>query len=64
MRQYLEVELKDSVDPFDVQQYLSKYTTMKVHVVDNNSVRIWYNDNRITPARVVKLVSQATKATA
>jgi hypothetical protein len=64
MRQYLEVELKESVDPFEVQQYLTKYTTMKVHVIDNNSIRVWFNDIRITPARVVKLVSQATKATA
>lgn len=64
MKQYLEVELKEGVDPFDVQQYLSRYSILKVYTVDNNSIRIWFNDTRITPTRVVKLVTQATKATA
>ncbi len=63
MRQYLEVELKANVDPFDVQEYLSRYTTMKVHIVDSNSIRIWYNENRITSKQVVKYVAQAANLT-
>jgi hypothetical protein len=59
MKQYLEIELKNTVDPFDVQQYLSNNKTLKVYVVDNCSLRIWFNENKITSKNVVKLVLQA-----
>jgi hypothetical protein len=59
MRNYIEIELKQSVDPFDVQKYLIENTTMKVHVVDNRSIRIWYNEDKMTSSQVVKTVCRA-----
>lgn len=61
MKQYLEIELKDGVDPFDIQQFLSGEGCLKIHVIDGRSIRIWFNDIKITPKRVVSLVSQAAK---
>jgi len=64
MRQYLEIELRESIDPFEIQQQLSRNNILKTSIIDARSIRIWFNDRKITPANVVKLVSAASKAIA
>jgi hypothetical protein len=59
MRTYLEIILREAVDPFDIQDHFKSYTSLKVNVIDNRSVRIWFNESTITPKRVASLVSQA-----
>ena len=60
MKQNIEIDLKPGVDPFAVQSFLNRYRQVKCNVVTLSKVRIWFNEDRISLKRILKLVAAAS----
>lgn len=61
MKQQLEIQLRQDQDAFEVQAHMNQYQDVKCYVVDCLTVRVWFNDSKITDKRVLKLIADASK---
>lgn len=58
MKQHLEIELDQTVDVWKLQTMLNTFKEVKCNVVTCNSIRVWFNDDKIADKKVMKLIQQ------
>jgi hypothetical protein len=61
MKNSLEIQLKED-NAFEVQQYLQRFKAVtKVYSVTLSCIRVYYDENKIEPKKILKLIQKATK---
>jgi hypothetical protein len=61
MKANIELQLKPEVNAFEVASKLNRYKNVKAYAITCSSIRVWYNDQRITDKKLLKLIQSTTK---
>jgi hypothetical protein len=60
MRENIEIELKEGIDAFKIEQQLNTFVNIKCAVVDCSKIRVWFNPDKIAAKKILKVVAAIT----